>query len=200
MSSTIVYPNGSKSVTVGANESIAVYSKSACQVLRSLGYPNVPAQVSLLGTVTDGSTTFGPYTSGATIIINPGASPALYEVGLSPAVVEATSRLVIGSAPNALNATGTLTAAMLLGNIVTSSTGAAVAATLDTGAVMDTAADLAIGDTIAWSVINTGGNTFTVTASSGHTIVGVAAVVTVTSARFETRKTAAATYVTYRTA
>ena len=198
MSSSIVFENGSKTVTLAANESIAVYSKSPCQVSRSVGYPNVPAQVSILGTVTDGQTVFGPYTSGATIIISPGATQALYAVGLSPVIVEVSSRLVVGSAPNALNATGTLTAAMIQGNIVTSTTAAAVAATLDTGTVMDTASDLAIGDSVLWSVINTGGNTFTVTASSGHTIVGVAAVLTVTSGLFETRKTAAATYVTYR--
>jgi hypothetical protein len=47
-------------------------------------------------------------------------------------------------------------------------------------------------------VINTGGNTFTVTAATGHTIVGVAAVVTVTSGNFRTRKTAADTFITYR--
>ena len=104
-------------------------------------------------------------------------------------------------APGTLNATGTLTAALIRGGIVTSTT-AAVTATLDTGAAMDTALpDMAIGDAFEWSAIKTGANTFTVAAAAtGHTIVGAGAVATVTSGRFLTRKTAAATYITYRLA
>jgi hypothetical protein len=107
--------------------------------------------------------------------------------------------------PGTLNATGTLTAALLQSGIVTSSTAAAVVATLDTGAAMDTAFGgstnclLQIGDSFDWSAINTGGaNAFTVTASSGHTIVGAGAVALGTSGRFRTLRTAANTYVTYR--
>ena len=103
--------------------------------------------------------------------------------------------------PGTLNATGTLTAALIRGGIVTSTT-ATVTATLDTGAAMDTALpNMAIGDAFEWSAIKTGANTFTVTAAAtGHTIVGAGAVATVTSGRFLTRKTAAATYITYRLA
>ena len=43
-----------------------------------------------------------------------------------------------------------------------------------------------------------GANAFTVTAATGHTIVGAAAVANSTSGRFRTRKTAANTFVTYR--
>jgi hypothetical protein len=75
-----------------------------------------------------------------------------------------------------------------------------VAATLDTGTVMDAAGTFAVDDSFDWAIINTGGNTLTVTASTGHTIVGTATVVTVVSARFRTRKTAANTFVTYRLA
>lgn len=107
------------------------------------------------------------------------------------------------SAPGTLNATGTLTIALMLGGVITSSTAAAVTATLDTGTVTDAgltgAEALAVDDTIEWCAINTGGaNAFTVTASSGHTIVGAGAVAASTSGRFLTRKTAANTYVTYR--
>ena len=105
-------------------------------------------------------------------------------------------------APGALNATGTLTAALIRGGIVTSTTASAVTATLNTGAAMDTALpNMAIGDAFEWSAIKTGANTFTVAAAAtGHTIVGAGAVATVTSGRFLTRKTAAATYITYRLA
>ena len=82
---------------------------------------------------------------------------------------------------------------------MTSTTAAAVAGTVPTGAVMEAAANWAVGDSVDWTVIATGANAFTVTAAaSGHTLVGTAAVATVTSGRFRTRKTATDTFVTYR--
>ena len=103
-----------------------------------------------------------------------------------------------GAAP-ALDTTGPLTAAMILFGLLTSSTGAAVAGTVPTGTVMDAAVQMAIGDSVDWSVINTGAaNAFTVTAAAGHTLVGNAVVALSTTGRFRTCKTAAATYVTYR--
>lgn len=199
MSSNVVYLQGGLEVdiTIPAGESIAVYTKDVAQVFRILGYPNVPSTKSLVGTVTGGLTVFGPYTSGATIRINAGASKVLYQVGTAPVITELKG-LRLQETPGVLNATGTLTAAMILAGIVTSTTAAAVAATLDTGTVLDAASEFAIGDSFDWSVINTGGNAFTVTASANHTIVGVAAVATVTSGLFRTRKTAANTFVTYR--
>lgn len=111
------------------------------------------------------------------------------------------SEFGVQGAPGTLDATGTLTAALIQSGIVTSSTAAAVVATLDTGTAMDTAmgAFMNIGDSFDWVAINTGGaNAFTVTASATHTIVGAGAVALGTSGRFRTRKTAANTYVTYR--
>jgi len=107
----------------------------------------------------------------------------------------------VQGAPGTLDATGTLTAALLQAGIVTSSTAAAVVATLDTGTAMDTAmgAFMNIGDAFDWVAINTGAaNAFTVTAAATHTIVGSGVVALGTSATFRTRKTAANTYVTYR--
>ena len=86
----------------------------------------------------------------------------------------------------------------MLGGIVTSTTAAAVTGTMPTGTVLDAASNLQIGDSFDWSVIATGANAFTIAAATGHTIVGTAVVATVTSGHFRTRKTAAATYVTYR--
>jgi hypothetical protein len=74
-----------------------------------------------------------------------------------------------------------------------------VVATLDTGAIMDAAGTFAVNDAFFWSAINTGSNSFTVTAAaSGHTVVGAGAVASATSGRFMTRKTAANTFVSYR--
>lgn len=102
----------------------------------------------------------------------------------------------------AINATATMTIANILTRIITSTTAAAVVATLPTGTNTDAgfAGDnaLAINEGFEWSVINTGPNTFTVTANTTHTVAGAGAVATATSGRFFTRKTAANTFVTYR--
>lgn len=196
--SKIVYPQGEVKVTLIANESIAVQTQGKCQVWRAIGYPNVPSSNSLLGTVNNGTTVFGPYTSGATITLKAGAAPVAYEKGLDPAIISEGAGVVQGT-PGVLNATGALTAAMILAGIVTSTTAAAVAGTLPTGAVMDTECDnLRIGDSFDWAVITTGANAFTVTAAaSGHTVVGNMVVAAGKAGLFRTRKTAAATFVTY---
>lgn len=198
--SQIVFPNGDATVTVPAGGSIAVASRSEAQIYRQVGFPNYPDQDSLLGVVSDLTVTvFGPYAAGATIQIQAGATEVYYNVGTAPTIPELTGgRSAV--AATAVNATGAVSAAAIAGGLVTSTTAAAVAGTVPTGAVMDAALQLKVGDALAWSVINTGGaNAFTVTAAaSGHTVVGAAAVANGTSGRFLTVKTAAATFVSYR--
>lgn len=190
-----VLPNTTTRISVAASAKIAVRSQGAFVVSQEVGFVNQPTAVNVLTSSNGGSYTSGAFSSAATVILEAGAYGAFYDVGASAAVTE----IIPQGDPNALNATGTLTATMLLGKIVTSSTAAAVTATLDTGAIMDAATTLAIGEGIAWSAINTGGsNAFTVTASTGHTIVGAGAVAASSSGRFLTRKTAASTFVTYR--
>jgi hypothetical protein len=102
-------------------------------------------------------------------------------------------------APGVLNATGTLTAAEMLAKIVTSTTAAAVAATLDVAANLDTALPSSVaGDSFDFSIINTGGNTLTVGTASGWTLVGTMTVVTVVSGLFRARKTGAGAWTLYR--
>jgi hypothetical protein len=120
-----------------------------------------------------------------------------YEVGVSPQV-QGLLDSQIQATPVAVNVTGAVSAIAMLGGIVTSTTAAAVAGTIPTGTVMDASSEFAINDSFDWSVIATGANAFTVTAATGHTIVGTAAVATTTSGLFRTRKTAANTFVTYR--
>jgi len=194
----IVYPNGIVSVTLAANESIAVHTVGRAQVYRRTGYPNMPTKRSLLGTVSNGETVFGPYASGATIVVEAGASNVNYETGLNPVVLSQRAMQTQGD-PGVLNATGALTAAMMSAGIVTSTTAAAVAGTMPTGTVMDTElVGMPIGSAFDWSVITTGANAFTVTAAaSGHTVVGNMVVAAGKAGRFRTRKTAAATYITY---
>lgn len=197
--SNIIYPQGSATVTIQAAESIAVFTEGSADVFQIVGYPNLPSTQDLAGTVVNGVTVFGPYASGATIVIEAGAAGALYEVGVAPVIAETKASQVQG-APVAVDVTGAISAAAILGGIVTSTTAAAVAGTVPTGTVMDAATEMAVGDSFDWSVIATGANAFTVTAASGHTLVGTAVVATVTSGLFRTRKTAANTFVTYRLA
>lgn len=195
--SQIIYKTGNAKVVIPANESIAIYTAGVAIVSQVVGFPNFPSQVDLLGQVSNTQTVFGPYASGATILIEAGADRVLYEVGTAP-VVQSLYATQLQGTPVALNATGAVTAAAMLGGIVTSTTAAAVAGTVPAGSVMDLASEFAIGDSFNWSVIATGANAFTVTAATGHTIVGSAVVATATSGLFRTRKTAADTFVTYR--
>jgi hypothetical protein len=198
MSYNVVFAQGTETVTVPAAESIAVQSYSAASVFQQVGFPNFPDSQDLLGVVEGTTTVFGPFAGGATITIQAGASGAAYAVGTSP-VISDSGKYQVQGAPGVLNATGTLTAAMILSGIVTSTSAAATAATLDVGAVVDAASEFAIGDSFDWSVINTGPSTFTVTSpGASHTIVGVGAVLTLISAVWRTRKTAADTFVSYR--
>lgn len=103
--------------------------------------------------------------------------------------------------PVAVNATATLTADQLTAGIITSTTAAAVTATLPTGALTEPGFSNLFNDyAFRWSVINTGGtNAFTLAAAaSGHTLVGSGTVAASSSATFITRRTAANTFVTYR--
>ena len=195
----IVYPLGRAQVTLTANQSIAVYTSDKAVVTQLVGYPNEPTKPTVLGTVSGGQTVFGPYTSGATIIIEAQAAQVSYQVGAAPLVMSRYDSQIQG-APVAVDVTGAVSAAAIMGGLVTSTTAAAVAGTIPTGTVMDAASTFAVNDSFNWSVINTGGNTFTVTAATGHTIVGAAAVATATTGNFRTRKTAANTFVSYRIA
>ncbi len=191
-------------ITVPAASSIAVFSRTDVTVyIKGPGAgssrPNV---FSKFGVAVGGTeTVFGPFTNATLVKLDAGASSINYSVGTAPIVLErrrGSTLSTLQSTPVALSATGALTATAILGGLVTSTTGAAVAGTLPTGAVLDATSTLAVGEYFNWSVVNTGGNTFTVTAATGHTIVGTATVVTVVSGIFRTVKTAASTFVTYR--
>ncbi len=195
--SNYLLPNTAVAFTVDALDKIATWSRGSYSVSKIVGYPNLPDTVANVFSGSGANTT-AAFTAATDVTLTAGSSGLWYQTGTTPVIFERPNYQ--GSA-GVLNSTGTLTAALMLGGIVTSTTGAAVAATMDTGTAMDVAINMAIGDTFYWSAINLGGtNTFTVTASSGHTLVGSGAVVLALSGRFSTLKTAAATYVTTRLA
>ena len=198
MSYNVVFAQGTVTVTVPSGEKIAVQAYSPASVFQEVGYPNFPESQDLLTVVENTTYVSAAFSAATSVTIQAGASGATYAVGTDP-VVSDDGKFQLQGTPGVLNATGALTAAMILSGIVTSTTAAAVAGTLPTGAVLDAASEFAIGDSFDWSVIATGANAFTVTAAAtGHTIVGTAAVATVTSGAWRTRKTAAETFVSYR--
>lgn len=131
-------------------------------------------------------------------------------------VVPTTALLEAGvvyqGAPTAETTAATIAAADLWSKIitVTHSAGATQAYTLDTGTAMDTALAhrVPINHGFYWTLINLSSalaDTATVTAATGHTIVGEAVVESAhadsefqSSGRFFSRRTAANTWVTYR--
>lgn len=118
-------------------------------------------------------------------------------------------------APTAKTVANTLTIAELLTKIITAvptATGATAAYTLPTGALIDAGVTMAVNDSFDWCLINSAlaaADTITVTADTGHTIVGNPVVQSLHastgatmgySSLWRTRKTAADTFVTYRIA
>jgi len=196
MATNVILPGHAVTFTIAASDKLATYSLSDYTVDKTVGFPNRP-EIAASVFAGSGANTTSAFSAATEIVIAAGDSEVRYETGTGPVIYD---RANYQTTPGALNATGTLTAALILGGIVTSSTAAAVTATLDTGAIMDAVIDMDVDDSFVWSAINTGdANAFTVTAAaSGHTIVGAGAVAASTSGRFLTRKTAADTYVTYR--
>lgn len=198
MTATLILPNHAVSFTIAASDKLATWSIGHHTVDKIVGYPNIPDSVVSVF-AGSGANTTAAFSTATEITIAAGDYPLYYAKGTGPVIPERANLQMYQGAPGALNATGTLTAALILGGIVTSTTAAAVAATLDTGAVMDAVINIDTDAGFLWSAINTGGsNAFTVTASSGHTIVGAGAVAANTSGRFLTRRTAADTWITYR--
>ena len=109
--------------------------------------------------------------------------------------------MVTQVAPIAKTAAATLTAAELAAGISTY-TGAAVNLTMPLGTDLDAAfGSMKVNSSFDFYIINIGGtNAATVTANTGVTLVGVAAVAANTACNWRVRKTADATYVAYRIA
>lgn len=104
-------------------------------------------------------------------------------------------------APVAKTAAATLTAAELATGIITY-TGAAVALTMPLGTDLDAAfSSMKVNSSFDFYIINIGGtNAATVTANTGVTLVGAAAVAAGASSNWRVRKTADNTFVAYRVA
>jgi len=189
--------NGLVEITVNAADRIAIWSRAPVQVYQRLGVPNFPPSFSLLQNIAaDTEYRSAAFATGAVLRIQAGASDVFYNLGVTAVIVENIGRRA-QPAPGVLDATATLTVAMVTAGIVTSAA-AAVTATLDTGTVFDAALDMVVDESFDWAAIKVGANAFTVTASAGHTLEGSGVVAATSSGLFRTRKTAANTFVTSR--
>ena len=114
---------------------------------------------------------------------------------------ETEINMVTQVAPTAKTGAATLTAAELATGIITYN-GAALALTVPLGTSLDAAfPSMKVNSCFDFYIINIGGtNAATVTANTGCTLVGVAAVSANTACNWRVRKTAEATYVFYRVA
>jgi hypothetical protein len=113
------------------------------------------------------------------------------------------TEIIIGTqvTPTAKTAAATLTPAELATEIITY-TGAAVALTVPTGVALEAEfSSMKVNSSFDFTIINIGGtNAATVTANTGCTLVGVAAVAANSSCVWRVRKTAEAVFVFYRVA
>lgn len=139
------------------------------------------------------------FASGGRVLVeNTGPFVAYIEKGTAPLSKDWRNDTERRGAPLTLNASGTITSAMILSGALTSNAAASIVGTLEAGAVADAASSWDIGEGMTWGVSATGAGGFAVTASAGHTVSGSGVVATATSAMFRTVKTAAATFVTTR--
>lgn len=190
----VVYPYGSQTITVAASDLVSVQSDDRVKISQIVAYPNFPDSIELVAEIQSGTYTTSAFSAATDVIIEAGAAIVHFDYG---AAASAANPTVYQATPIALDATGALTAAMIMSGIVTSTTAAAVDGTLPTGTVMDAATSMAVGDAVDWSVINTGANAFTLVADTDHTVVGNVVVPAGGSALFRTVKTAAGVFVTY---
>lgn len=197
--SKLIYGNGTASFTIAALDKLAVFSEDDVKIYKNTNFAQYPSAWELVKLAPAGTEyVTSAYAAATELRIEAGASPVYYQEGVDATILERRGQRGQGT-PGVLNSSGALTAAMISSGLVTTTAASGVTATLPTGTVMDAALEMEIGESFDWSVLSmTGSGTFTVTAATGHTVVGTMGVATVTSGMFRTRKTAAATYVTYR--
>jgi hypothetical protein len=201
MSYQVIFAQGTATVTVPANEKIAVQAYSPASVFQEVGYPNFPESQDLLQVVENTTYVSGAFTNATNVTIQAGASGAYYSVGVAPDISNNGNWQPQGAPANIADGGSMVaTAANVLTGIITATPTSARDIQLPTGANLDLATEWAIGDSFDFSVITLAAFALTLTVNTNVTIVGSAATAATSgaSARFRCRKTAADTFVVYR--
>jgi hypothetical protein len=212
-----VFKDGTKTDTVPASEKIAVYAPGTAKLYYKVGYPNFPGTYKLLATVTGKEYVSSAFSTATEIKIEADARGAFYDIDSTPDVLipGPSVYMISQGSPSADTTNDTLTVQELLSGIITytGTSGANATLTLPLGTSMDASSDAVFGidQSFDWHVINlstTATNSCTITANTGHTLVGVGEVIASDasgdgevggpSATFRSRKTAANTWITYR--
>lgn len=82
-----IYANGVATVTLVANDKVAVFSYSETKVYQQVGYPNQPDSWDLIASnAANTSYLSSAFASGATLRIEASASDAFYETGAAPVI------------------------------------------------------------------------------------------------------------------
>lgn len=180
-------------VAVPSGQSITVFTQDSANVYQVVGESR-----NLIGTVSMGQQTFGPFAGGASIAIEAGNLSAFFSIGAIPILTEFLIYKV-QRAPVAINAGGAIPINALFGGLINATAGLlGLSGTLPTGTTLDAAGDFRPDDAFEWVIMSTGLGTYSIAASAGHTIVGAAGVGSAQSGAFRTRKTGPNVFVTYR--
>ena len=202
MSYNIVFAQGTVTVAVPAGEKIAVQAYSPASVFQEVGFPNFPEANDLLSVVEDTTYVSSAFTNATNVIIQAGASGALYSVGVAPVINNNGNWQPQGAPANIADGGSMIaTAANVLTGIITATPTQARDIQLPTGANLDLATEWAIGDSFDFSVITLAAFALTITVNTGITAIVGSAATGATSgsvARFRLRKTAADTFTAYR--
>lgn len=203
MSYEIIAAQGTATVTLTANQKIAVKTAGEALVYQVVGFPNYPSQNDLIQTVTDTIYTSSAFTDGATIIIEAGAYPVMYAVGTNPVVGDDGDWQKQGGPSNIPDGGSmAMTAATILSGIVTATPTQARNVQLPTAADIIAATQIDIDESFDWSLITLAAFALTITSNTGSTTGGLTATGSTagSAARFRTRRDSATTVVTYRLA
>jgi hypothetical protein len=153
------------------------------------------------GVIVDADVSASAAIAGSKVAPDFGAQNVLTTGKVTGGMLRSGTTVTRNVVPTNSNTSTTATAASLLTGIRTGTPSSNGDLQVPTGTDMDAAfVSLADNQAFEWSLINLSGNhTITVTANTNHTVVGAMVVAVNTSARFTTRKTAANTFITYRT-
>lgn len=194
--SNLIMAMSTESTLVPSGQYISIYTQDTATATQTVG-----GTTTALGTVTQSQQTYGPFAAATTVTITSGAYTTVYNVGsgVPPAIRELIGNS-IQRTPALMNTAGAIPFATLAAGLITSNSLLGISCTLPLGTAIDAARDFKTDDSFDWVVIVIGLFGFTVAGSTGHTVVGNATIASGTSGTFRTRKTAAATFVTYRIA
>ncbi len=209
--SRVVAPFGTVSITLAANDKIAIESQDTVKVYQIKTYVNYPPTREKVAEADGGGQTVTAALAAGTYELEAGAFVAYYEVGSAPVVDTRIAKRIQGT-PIAKTTAVTLTIAELMQGIITGThaAGATQAYTLPTGALSEAGAQWDANEAFDWTLINLSAaalDTITITAGAQHTLVGEGIVQSAhattgqlygSSGTFRTRRVSAGVFETYR--